>query len=246
MEKFVVVSTNNNPDYYSYAKYIEKAWAKYGWSLCVVMTHDVNPRDLELKDAFFIQMPDIPELKRETIAQAGRLYAANYLPKGALVMTSDMDLLPLSDYWHPEPNVITIFGHDLTDYTYIPMGYVAMTTEKWQSVMELTYDTKRDLLRDSRESFIKNNPYSDKWEVWWGFDWDLLTNRLTSYKLQAKFITRGRGHSGFAYGRVDRGDSCQIPIGENLVDAHLENHNVKAPEKWNKFISLFESHYGKL
>lgn len=244
-KKYVVVSTNNNPDYYVYAKYMEKAWLKYGWNLCVMITADVNSIELCLTnpDSIVIRLPDFPELREATIAQAGRLYAANYLPLDALIMTSDMDLLPLCDYWHPHNEHITVFGHDLTDYTYYPMGYVAMTGQEWKEKMRLTYDTKADMLRDAKEFPIC---LSDDWATWWNYDWTLLTARLKPFENEILFVKRGRGHSGFAYGRVDRGDSCQVPTGETLIDAHLENHNTMHPEKFDKFLKLFEPLYGKL
>lgn len=244
MEKFIVVSTTDNPDYYSYAPFIEKAWSKYGWTLCVMVTHGMDIKKLQLKDSFIIELPIMEGLRDATIAQAGRLYAANYLPKDSLIMTSDMDLLPLSDYWHPKEDEITVFGHDLTDRTYIPMGYVAMPTEKWQEVMNLTFDTKRDLLRDVLETKIA---FSDKWEEWWNVDWDLLTKRLVPYMGYINFKNRGRRLTGtYAYGRVDRGDGCKIPPNETLIDMHCENNNVRHPDKWNNFIKIFESLYGKL
>lgn len=245
IKKYVVVSANNNPDYYFYASYVERAWNKYGWNLCVLITHDVNPLDLDLKntDSIIVQLPDVAGLRSATIAQCSRLYAANYLPQDALIMISDMDLLPLSDYWKPNSQDITVFGRDLTDYTYIPMGYVAMLGSRWTEKMQLSMNTERDMLRDAAEF---PDCYSDEWEKWWNHDWRVLTARLLPHRNEINFVTRGRGHSGFAYGRVDRGDSMQIPLGETLIDAHCENHNVKHPEKLARFISLFISIYGDL
>lgn len=244
-KKYVVVSTNNSEDYYFYAPYIEKAWNKYGWDLCVITTHDVDPLSLQLSnpESIIIRLPNISGLRSATIAQCSRLYAANYLPSDALIMISDMDLLPLSDYWKPDPAQITVFGHDLTDFTYIPMGYVAMTGAKWVDKMRLSMNTEKDMLRDAAEF---PDCYSEDWQKWWNHDWTVLTARLKPYFSEITFVTRGRGHSGFAYGRVDRGDSCRIPVGETLIDSHGENNNVRHPEKLARFTSLFESVYGKL
>lgn len=254
-QRYVVVSTNNNPDYMFYAKYMEHAWNKLGWGLCIMVTPDVHHGDLNLPSFFqtsnkpptiIITLPDIKDLRKESIAQAGRLYATNYFEhKDTLLMTSDMDLLPLSDYWNPDHEKITVYGHDLTDYTYIPMGYVAMSVGKWREIMKTTGDTKGDMIRDSKESFLKNNPYAPDWESWWGFDWDLLTNRLASYKQDITFMKRGRQSNGFAYGRIDRGNSMSHVEGE-LIDAHCENNNVMHPVKMNRFLEIFEKVYGKL
>jgi len=245
MKKYVVVSTNNNPDYIFFAPYIEKAWNSFGWNLFVMITDDVNESDLKLTnpESVVIRLPKIEGLRTESIAQAGRLYAGNYFPLDALLMTSDMDLLPLSNYWNPNENHITVYGHDLTDHTYIPMGYVAMTCEKWTQVMMLSGNTLSDLERDLKEN---KQAYSEDWSEWWNADWQILTDKLSSLKSEIKFINRGRRDgSCFAFGRVDRGDSMQIPIGE-LIDAHCENNNVFHPIKMDKFLSIFERFHGKL
>ncbi len=163
MEKIVVVSSNNNPDYLHYAKYQEKAWNALGWRLCIMVTHDVEVESLELPSYFqpsdkpstiIIKLPEIEGLRTATIAQAGRLYAANELPDDALIMTCDMDLIPLSDYWKPDVERIMVYGHDLTWRSFYPMGYCAMSVMNWKKYMRLTGDTKTDLLKDANDKTI--------------------------------------------------------------------------------------------
>lgn len=240
MKRYVVVSTNNNSDYMFYAPYIERAWNTLGWGLVVMVTSDVNIEDLKLNnpDTRIHYLPNIEGVRKESIAQAGRLYASNYvcLPGDTLLMTSDMDLLPLSDYWNPDPNNITNYGHDLTGYSFLPMGYTAMKASKWN---ELFNDMKADA---EKYAYMVKSP---EWEQWWNWDWRLLTDRLSGLNV-TKILRGNRAGSCFAYGRIDRGDSMQIPPGETLIDAHCENHNVQHPDKLNKFLSIFETHYGKL
>lgn len=247
MKKYVVVSTNNNADYMFYAPYVERAWNKLGWSVAFMVTHDVNPLDLNIenpKDTLIIQFPFIPGIRIETQAQASRLYAAHFLPSDCLIMTSDIDLIPMSDYWNPDPEKITVFGHDLTDHSYIPMGYVAMTAPRWKEVMKLTHDITSDFVRDAGETKL---PYSENWEKWWNHDWQLLTNRLKPLYNEITFVTRGRRLTGtYAYGRVDRGDGMKVPPGETLIDMHCENHNVQHPDKLGKFLAIYEPVYGKI
>ena len=156
MKRYVVVSSNNNPDYLFCLPYVEKAWASYGWDLCVMVTHDVDIDliDKRLESTLIVQLPFIEGLRDATVAQAGRLYAANYLPMDALIMTSDMDLIPLQDYWKPSIEDITVYGHDLTDYSYFPMGYTAMSGASWKHYMRCSYDTRTDMLRDAAETKI--------------------------------------------------------------------------------------------
>lgn len=236
MKRYVVVSTNNNPDYMFYAPYIEKAWNSLGWDLCVVTTSDVKAEDLKLanKNTHVITLLDIEGLRKESIAQAGRLYAAECFEDNTLLMTSDIDLLPLSDYWNPDPEQITVYGHDLTDYTYFPMGYTAMQAKKWRGLFN-------DMEADAKE--YKHIAFAPDWESWWNWDWKMLTDRLTG-KVDTH-IKRGRQSNGFAYGRIDRGNSMKHVEGE-LIDAHCENVNVRHPDKLNRFLEIFETRYGKL
>ena len=254
MTRYVVISTNNNQDYFNYIPYQEQAWANFGWGLIIMVTPDFNPVNFEtrLKTTLVCQLPKVDEIRTQTLAQMGRLYAAHYVGKDNLLMTCDMDLIPLSNYWNPGPNKITVYGHDLTDYTYYPMGYVAMSAENWIEKMQITPDTRADILRDCDRTIIKGEraAYSETHETWWNTDWRLLTDRLSPFKDQITFINRGRrtvppNKGVFAFGRVDRGDSMQVPA-ENLIDMHCENNNVKHPDKWARFLSVYEKYHGKL
>lgn len=240
MKRIVVVSTNNNPDYMFYAPYIEKAWSKLGWDLCIMVTSDVSIDDLgiQLESTKVFKLPEL-NIRKESIAQAGRLYACNYLNGYDLVMTSDMDLLPLSDYWNPKVSEISVYGHDLTDYSYFPMGYTAMSIDDWRRVMKLTGDTLIDMTNSAVE--YKELTGSEQWEMWWNWDWQMLTDRLKNEPI--KHYHRGRRLTGtYAYGRIDRGDSMQIPPNEAMIDAHCENNNVRHPDKLNKFLSIYNQY----
>lgn len=236
MKRYIVVSSNNNPDYLFYAPYLERAWNTLGWDLCVMVTSDVNHADLKLSnpETKVFTLPDIEGLRKESIAQAGRLYAANYFTEDVLLMTSDMDLLPLSDYWHPKEYDATVYGHDLTDYTYYPMGYTAMKSTAWKLYF-------KDMEVDAKE--YSSIAFAPDWESWWNWDWKMLTDRLSNTSVT--HIHRGRQSNGFAYGRIDRGNSMAHVEGE-LIDAHCENNNVQHPIKLNRFLEIFEAKYGKL
>lgn len=249
MDKVVVISSNNNEDYLFYAAYQERAWNALGWRLCIMITHDVDAKDLHVEnpETIIVQLPHLPDLRTATIAQAGRLYAANYLPPDSLIMTCDMDLIPLSDYWHPEPFDVTVYGHDLTWRSFFPMGYCAMSGKNWKKYMNLTGLTENDLLRDANDKSIAHSPYSEDWASWWDFDWDLLTTRLMPHKSIIKFIDRGQidiAGATLAKGRIDRHNwmvTQNQP--EPFIDAHCENNNVKHPVKLEPFLKVFNKFY---
>jgi hypothetical protein len=238
MNRIVVVSTNNNPNYYFYAPYVKKAWNSLGWKVCVMITHDVDPSQID--GDYIITIPNIEGIRLETQAQAGRLYAANHLPADSYLMTSDMDLIPLSDYWNPEANRISVYGFDLTDYTTYPMAYIGMSCAKWKSVMRLTGDTISDFIRDAQDTKVA---YSSDWEKWWSFDQDLITKRLHVFKTGIQFINRGRASgSVYATGRIDRGTGMQ-PVSEPWIDAHCDNSDPRNPEKLERFLKIFNQVY---
>src|SRR3990172_410272 len=240
-KNIVVISTNNNPDYYWYIPYQEKAWNTYGWEVCIVITQDVDIGKLNLtmrKSQYnpyptsIIPMPAIEGLRTETIAQAGRLYAANYLPDDALIMTCDMDLIPLSDYWHPKIEDITVYGHDLTWRSFYPMGYIAMSGNNWKKYMNLNGNTHDELIRDAKEIEVAYHP---DWNSWWNHDWTLITKRLKPFEKQITFIDRGQieiGGATLAKGRIDR-HNWEVTQNqpEPFIDMHCENNNVMHPVK---------------
>jgi hypothetical protein len=238
MKRIVVVSTTNNPNYYFYSPYVKKAWNRLGWETCVMITNDVDPTVIEADHLIII--PNLEGIRLETQAQAGRLYAANHLPEDAYLMTSDMDMIPLSNYWNPKAEEISVYGFDLTDFTTYPMAYIGMPSKLWKSVMRLTGDTSHDFIRDADEV---QTAYSDNWEQWWQFDQVLITKRLEIFKSQINFINRGRANgSPYALGRIDRGNSMKL-ISEPWIDAHCENSNPTDPAKLERFLHIFNRVY---
>ena len=214
-----------------------------------MITSDVNSSDLKLNNpnTLVYVMPDVEGIRKETTAQSSRLYAANYLSEDDLIMTCDMDLLPLSDYWHPSSDNITVYGHDLTWFSYFPMGYCAMTGKKWKQKLQLTGDTKADMERDFKEVKIA---YSGDWEKWWNHDWQLLTNRLMPFKDELTMINRGQiniAGATLAKGRIDRFNFMETQNQpEPFIDAHCENNNVQHPVKLEPFLKMYEKYVGKL
>lgn len=204
--RYVIVSSNGRPEYEYYLPILKWAWKKIGWEVIVLRPIELTP------------------YREETITQCIRLYAPllDVFGEDDLLMTSDADMIPLSDYWNPNPDEITIYGHDLTDYTQIPMCYIAMSFSKWKEVMGLSGTITQCLERDLSLS----KALSENKEEWWGVDQDIITNKLSSFPITK--IYRGKEEGSYLpKGRYDR-DGMIIPT--TLIDFH-------APHFPNKYIT---------
>lgn len=243
-EKIVILSTNANPDYYFFAPYQKKAWNKFGWKVAVMVTHDCP----DVEADYLIRLPEFEGVRDATVAQASRLYAANHLPEEALLMTCDMDLIPLSDYWHPDPNNITVYGHDLTWHSFYPMGYCAMTGAKWKEKFHLTGNTEADFIRDAKR--YSEMVYSDQFEKYWDYDWTLLTDTLKPFAKELTFINRGQidiAGATLAKGRIDRYNiSATAGQPEPFIDYHGHNTSMNNPERLKEFTDIYERFHGSL
>jgi hypothetical protein len=186
-------------------------------------------RNKKIEDVIVYTLEPIEGYKSETIAQVSRLYGA--CVADGMIMTGDIDMLPLSDYWQPELDIVTTYGRDLTDYHY-PICYVAMHTSRWMRVMKLFGDG------DSKDynSFIHRDLRQQ--ENMWGLDQDIITERLLSYgKDKITHIDRGTDpRTGYPIGRVDRSHwTLDHP---QLIDCHLPHDCLHNPQSYNKVMEL--------
>lgn len=227
--KYIILSVNESPEYLFYTPLTCWAWRRIGWTP-ILFYHRENESDsltpveeLVAKyssvETHFLK--SIPGYRSDTITQTSRLYGT--CVKDGFIMTGDIDMLPLSDYWKHEvdDDTITVYGHDLTGYTQYPICYIAMNSANWANVMNISgKDYNAFLERD-----LKTMPQalSKDFNHYWSVDQELITNRLQGK--QIKIINRGQYPNGYAKGRVDRG-AWNVNI-EQFVDAHLHRDLFK-------------------
>lgn len=248
MNKTVVISTNGNKNYLFFWPIVTWAWMKLGWDVMIMNTTDAPLwNNFTAHHHFEKKLTEVPVnaslftvYKEETITQVSRLYAANDLDwrRDALLMTADVDMLPLSDYWKPDPDEITCYGRDLTDYHY-PICYIAMKAWRWAEVMQLSGSNFVDICHDLQRM---PRATSEKWEEWWQVDQDLITERLKNFSVTR--VDRGVApNSHYPLGRIDRGSWDLTLNQEKRIDAHLLRPGF-LPENFEKIISLIKQCYG--
>lgn len=268
MKRYIVLSVNDNPDYLFHVPLVCWAWRYFGWEPILFYSgpyiRETPHRFGELFNLIENEIGD-PEEEQlfyklnvtgfgsDTIAQVSRLYAAclafngDIDGAGAFLMTSDIDMLPLSDYWKPDENKLTVYGRDLTDYHY-PICYIGAPVKIWIQVMTITgewgYDSrnynamiKRDL--DSLPQ-AKSNDKTKRWVT----DQDLITERINNSSYIPERIDRGTDkRTGYPIGRIDR--SHWTLDHKQYIDAHLFHDVHRNEESFKKTLQMLHTVWPK-
>ena len=248
MKKYIVLSVNDNVDYLYFTPLTCWAWRKFGWEPIVFWQSDIKEKAFpvshlvrELAGDVFYYVNSIEGYRSDTITQISRLYAAAItgLNGRDYLMTGDIDMLPLSNYWKPEPEFRpTVWGHDLTGFGHYPICYIGMNAANWAHVMQfdLPMDYNRLIKRDLDTLPQAKDP--DFYKYWFS-DQDLITARLKEYGTdKITFINRGHGSHGYARGRVDRGSGGWVLDQTELIDAHLQQQTHHSQEKIDRLMQL--------
>lgn len=227
MRRYVVLGVNENPKYFYFLPLVYWAWEKIGWDVILFISgsyHKAMNLVAETTKWAPCGVGLIGDYKSETIAQVSRLYGA--CVTDGLLMTSDVDMLPLSDYWHPKPGEFTTYGRDLTDYHY-PICYLAAMDYDWREIMVIS---KKDYQQEISKSLRHQKNM-------WTLDQDIITERLFVYQDQLTRIDRGTDpRTGYPLGRVDR-SNWRLDH-KQLIDCHLPHDILTNDASFRKVMEL--------
>jgi hypothetical protein len=218
MNKYVIISTNDNEDYFHYLPIVTHAWNQLGWSvICFYRGNETDFPKIK-KPNQIIQINESSIYREATIVQISRLFGGclNFNDDDYL-LTSDVDMLPCSDYWKPNFDEISVYGYDLTDYSEYPICYIGMKAKLWREVMNVS---KGDNVIQMINSLLDScpNAKSEDFYEWWGVDQQEITKILKQRAVQHY----PRGKSGdYAIGRVDRGNWAVTLNQAQFIDCHL-------------------------
>lgn len=241
MKKYIVLSVNDNLDYLYFTPLTYWAWRKFGWEPILFY----NGKLKSISDVWFLskihpcnvfQLEQHEGYRSDTITQVSRLYgAANW--NNDYLMTGDIDMLPLSDYWNPDTEKVTVWGHDLTGFGHFPICYIGMPSRLWRDVMNIDSSNYNELIKRDLETLPQAKD-PDFYKYWFS-DQDLITDRLKQYGTgKIEFINRGQGKHGYARGRVDRGNGGWVLDQPELIDAHLQQQTHHSQEKIDRLMQL--------
>lgn len=249
MKKYVAISTDQNPKYLYFLPLTCWCWRRIGWE--PLLMHVIEGFNM-LSDIELLALSHSGDITRwgifknqyktETLAQVSRLYiSSNHGFEEDYIMTSDIDLLPLSNYWQPDFNNVTSWGRDLTDYHY-PMSYIGMMQSKWNEVMVTPWSSDVDL-----NVYINRDldHYIPKQKNVWTTDQQIITERLLEYgKEKITHINRGTDkRTGYPLGRIDRSNwRLDHPV---YVDCHLPHDILTNDASFHKVMEMLHTVFPK-
>ena len=217
--KYVILSTDNNPDYYSLLPLVCHSWKKIGYTPVVIAVslpdHVYDILHLQC-GGFFIPTKPIEGIKSSTVAQLLRLFAHKHFQPEDILLTADADMVIARDIFTHDVSQgqIVSYGYDLTGRSELPICYVKATAAKWRELMG--------------EFTIPEKAYSERWEDYWSVDQQLLTQRAREYGMdKITFIDRGNQNKhGLPTSRWDRFDWAHIP--DSIIDVHMKRNDWDA------------------
>jgi hypothetical protein len=223
--KFAILSTDNNPDYYSLLPLACYSWWKIGYKPVIytvgvpdyvreLLKEYCAPHDLGVTDP-------LEGVRNSTLAQLIRLFAARK-DNDAVLITADADMVIARDIFTHDVSggQIVSYGFDLTGRSELPICYVKATATKWRELMG--------------EFVVPEKSFSKRWEDYWSVDQQLLTKRAHEYGMnRITFVDRGnKNKHGLPTGRWDRYDWSHIP--DDIIDVHMKRND------WGAQIQVFQ------
>jgi hypothetical protein len=258
MKKHIILSVNDNPDYLFHVPLTVWAWRKLGWEPILFYNRKGEQRNFALTNIEILVhttaniksylAENIEGYRSDTITQISRLYgvtACYGVPlEEVYAMTGDIDMLPLSDYWQPDFNKLTVWGRDLTDYHY-PICYIGAPGPTWCEIMDIvTDDCNYHIKRD-----LRHQPNM------WVLDQDIITERINNSGFIPFRKDRGTDkRTGYPIGRIDR--SHWTLEHKEYIDCHMFHgiqndeskfkktlemlHHVWPKEDWSWWINFYK------
>jgi hypothetical protein len=225
MNKYAILSTDNNPEYYQLLPLVCYSWRKIGYEPVVIFVNVPLEIKLLITEASNAQPSTYSAqsgVKDSTIAQLRRLFEYRHFKDDDVLISADADMVIARDIFIHDVSQgqIVSYGYDLTGRSELPICYVKATAAKWRELMG--------------EFTISEKAYSDRWEDYWSVDQQLLTLRANQYGLnRITFIDRGNQNKhGLPTSRWDRFDWAHIP--DSIIDVHMKRND------WDAQIEVFQ------
>jgi len=237
MNKYSILSVNENPDYLFFVPIACAFWKKIGYQPYVITVNKDIPDNLmklvsdatEKVEGILRYFEHIDNYRTCNVAQISRLYAAAdpFFDDDDYLMTDDVDKFAISDRWFNQQDKnkdIHIFDPDETNYTRLKIGCIGMKAKVWKEVIGISDESLRENLKEClREKLSKNS----SWDQGWNLDEYILTKKVFEskyYPEQCQMIERGANQFGLRNGRIDRTfwkETLFQYLSSRIINVHL-------------------------
>lgn len=237
MKKRVIISTNENPNYYFYLPIVVAAWKKFGFSVTLIAVSNEFTEALDfaiskakkLDKNFKVYQLKESEIRLGSMAQISRLYgfllSDDY---DEYIMTSDIDMIPMSDYFQKDdPEKCNFHGKDLTGDTQYPICYIGMKVINWYSYMQVEYGTSFETALYEEVSKWIHQLKSEDFFTYWDIDQKISTRQANRLEKRSPEIFNSIPRGEFR--RLDRA-SFVFSKDANYIDLHAR-HNIQSDSR---------------
>ena len=233
--KYVILATNSHPDYIYYLPIVTQAWNKLGYkTICLLMDDDKVLTDFVLKNVNLdsnqiVNLSPIKDIPNSSLVQVSRIFASSIptISSHDLIITSDIDMIPLSDEYFnniKKEFIFNILDAGELNYNRHKICYVAARKHHWVEMMGIkTNDINLEL-----KNFFKDKANLDS-DYYWNVDELYLFEKLSSspYYPFSNFVDRGSNYLNFRNYRIDRGN-IESTLSLYSTKAY-DCHSIKSP-----------------
>lgn len=252
-KKKVIFSTDPTPMYFFYAPYTSIMWqAMAGYSPILLALKNTDPnipnnkryqytldfcRDLGVQ---IVELEHHEGRPGSVIVQSSRLYAgALGLSDDTYVLTSDIDMWPLTTHWFNEQDwskKVHLFYANAYNHTKYAICYIGMHAPTWREVMKIA--PSMDINTAIKSQLDIHLPLNSSSDDNWVYDERLFYGKISQwsgYPHNCHMIPRAI--NGQPVGRIDRSAWHTNYNPQVHVDAHLIRPGW-SPENWPRLQPL--------
>ena len=184
--RYVLGSTNNNPEYYKFIPSQIQFWGYFGIRFIAVFIGDSIPNELLPFKQYILHWPHTPQLNSIYVSQTIRLLIPSLIKMldDECIMITDMDMLPASPHYYINDiekyskDSFIYYRHQDLDEFY--MCYNAAHSKTWAKLFDIS--STNDIIKILIDNFPEN--YTGQKDVAhsWFNDQKLLCKKVHNYE----------------------------------------------------------------
>ena len=228
-----IVSSNLNPFYYDFYPIVRRAWKELCNVRCfLLLIADHIPQSLQPYEEDIILFPPIPNTSDILVSQIIRILYAGLLPTNNAVITSDVDILPLSSKYfidstkNVDENKFVNYRFDTDSGGQLLMCYNAAPTKVWKDIFGCNNvdDVKNKLIEYDElcKSFKNTRMHGDGWFT----DQVILTEKVMEKISQNPSVIHKLNDRDTNFRRLDRHDN---PNENDLKNERYADYHMPRP-----------------